>query len=163
MKNTLVLRSCPRPRASLGCSILLCSAATASCGADIKTTSSNFLQSLMPCSDWGSLTPARILRSASSPTSCCSSEQPAWVRLWWTRWRPLWRKLSTLTHGLTYRCSDFTNHYTVWSTLEPCTGLRGWSLKPGPRAVGPLRLQAPLQGSSQHIGCTCYSLWLWLF
>lgn len=83
----------------------------------------NFLlQSLMHCSDWGSLTPAAILRSASSPTSCCSSEQPAWVRFWWTRWRPLWRKLSTPPHGRTYRCphsSAFTYHYMSYYLWSP--------------------------------------------
>lgn len=65
------------------------------------------LQSLMRWSGWGSPSLPATLRSASSPASCCSSEQPVWVRLWSTRWRPLWRKLSTLPHGLTYRCSVF--------------------------------------------------------
>lgn len=62
------------------------------------------LQSLMRWSDWASLTPPATLRSASSPTSCFSSERPVWVRVWWTRWRPAWRRPSTPPHGLTYRC-----------------------------------------------------------
>lgn len=69
----------------------------------VELTEIFLLQSLMPWSDLVSPTPPATLRSASSPPSCCSLERPVWVRLWWTRWRPRSRKLSTLPRGSTSR------------------------------------------------------------